>query len=222
MDIQSRSSNSSQPMTKQYNEQITLIGLISLGIKSDLSVYKKQWNLFKIVKPSTINQNDQEQSILIKNNPTLTNQDLVLQPQTLDYGLYRIYFSVTFKSNINMTTLYVDTFLSIIPSGLVLSTLKLSQPMYGGTIEITRGLNQSIDFDPFLFTYDIDSKAVISSLSFKYSCQIVNDQREMIGLNNSNTSITYLDAIKQQQSVNPMTMTCFNSTGEFVFSCSFP
>ena len=205
-------------MTKQYNEQITLIGIISLGIKSDLSVYKKQWDLNKIVKPSTINQNDQEQPILIKNNPTLTNQDLVLQPQTLDYGLYRIYFSVTFKSNINMTTLYVDTFLSIIPSGLVLSTLKLSQPMYGGTIEITRGTNQSIDFDPFLFTYDIDSKAVITSLSFKYSCQIVNDQGETIGLvNDSNTNITYLDTIKQQKSVNPMHSSCFNSTGESYF-----
>ena len=222
MDIQSRSSNSSQPMTKHYKEQITLVGLISLGIKSDLSVYKKQWDINKIVKLSTINQNDQEQSILIKNNPTLTNQDLVLQPQTLDYGLYRIYFSVTFKSNsltnIIMSTINEDTFLSIIPSGLVLSTLKLSQPMYGGTIEITRGLNQSIDFDPFLFTYDIDSKAVITSLSFKYSCQIVNDQGETIGLvNDSNTNITYLDTIKQQKSVNPMHSSCFNSTGESYF-----
>jgi len=121
-----------------------------------------------------------------------------------------------------VTTLNVDTYLRIIPSGLVLSSLKLSQPMYGGTIEITRGINQSIDFDPFLFTYDIDSKAVISSLSFKYSCQILDDQGGTIDLNNSNTSITYLDAIKQHQSVNPMTKTCFNSTGEFVFSCSFP
>jgi hypothetical protein len=202
-------------MTKHYKEQITLVGLISLGIKSDLSVYKKQWNLFKIVKQMN-NQNDHEQSILIKNNPTFTNQDLVLQPQTLDYGLYRFYFSVTFKSNsltnINMSTLNLDTFLSIIPSGLVLSTLKLSQPMFGGTIEITRGTNQSIDFDPFLFTYDIDSKAVITSLSFKYSCQIVNDQGETIGLvNDSNTNITYLDTItiKQQKSANPMTKTCF-------------
>jgi hypothetical protein len=207
-------------MTKQYNEQITLIGLISLSAKSDLNVYKKQWTLFKIAKQIN-NQNDQEQSILIKNNPTLTNQDLVLQPQTLDYGLYRIYFSVTFKSNIfnknnNMSTLSVDTYLSIIPSGLVLSTLKLSQPMYGGTIEITRGINQTIDFDPFLFTYDIDSKAVISTLSFKYSCQIVNDQVDTIGLFN-NSNMIYLDAIKQQKNVNPMTMSCFNSTGESKF-----
>jgi len=206
-------------MTKQYNEQISLIGLISLSSKSDLIVYKKQWNLYKIVKQMK-SQIDQEQSILIKNNPTLTNQDLVLQPQTLDYGLYRIYFSVTFKSksliNNNMSTISVDTYLSIIPSGLVLSTLKLSQPMYGGTIEITRGINQSIDFDPFLFTYDIDSKAVISSLSFKYSCQIINNQVGTIGLVN-NSNMIYLDAIKQQKSVNPMTMSCFNSTGEFKF-----
>jgi hypothetical protein len=209
-------------MTKQYNEQITLIGLISLSSKSDLNVYKKQWNLYKIVKKIN-NQNDQEQSILIKNNPTLTNQDLVLQPQTLDYGLYRIYFSVTFKSNIfnknnNMSTLSIDTYLSIIPSGLVLSTLKLSQPMYGGTIEITRGINQTIDFDPFLFTYDIDSKAVISTLSFKYSCQIVNDLDGAIGqFNDSNPHMIYLDEIKQQKSGTPIPMPCFNSTGESKF-----
>ena len=209
-------------MTKQYNEQITLIGLISLSSKSDLNVYKKQWNLYKIVKPLTNNQNDQEQSILIKNNPTLTNQDLVLQPQTLDYGLYCIYFSVTFKSNIfnknnNMSTLSIDTYLSIIPSGLVLSTLKLSQPMYGGTIEITRGINQTIDFDPFLFTYDIDSKAVISTLSFKYSCQIVNDQVDTIGKFNDSNMI-YLDEIKQQKSGTPIPTPCFNLTGEFEFT----
>jgi hypothetical protein len=46
--------------------------------------------------------------------------------------------------------------------------------MYGGTIEITRGSNQAIQFNPYLFTYDIDGEAVITSLKFEYSCQIVN------------------------------------------------
>ncbi len=91
--------------------------------------------------------------------------------------------------------------------------------LLGTTMTFTS--RHKFDFDPFLFTYDIDSKAVISSLSFKYSCQIINNQVGTIGLVN-NSNMIYLDAIKQQKSVNPMTKTCFNSTGEFVFSCSFP
>ena len=46
--------------------------------------------------------------------------------------------------------------------------------MYGGTVEITRGSNQTIQFNPYLFSYDIDGVAVITNLKFDYSCQIVN------------------------------------------------
>jgi hypothetical protein len=114
--------------------------------------------------------------IYLKSNPTLTYAELVLQPQTLSYGLYRIVFTATqiLSNSTEKLSNSIDTFIEIIPSGLVLSSLKLSKPMYGGTIEITRGSSQSIQFNPYLFTYDIDGVAVITSLKFEYSCQIVN------------------------------------------------
>ena len=72
----------------------------------------------------------------------------------------------------NLTS-FVYTYIKVIPSGLVLSSLKLSQPMYGGLIQIKRGQNQLIEFDPLLFTYDLDGLAIISSLQFKYACQLI-------------------------------------------------
>jgi hypothetical protein len=117
-----------------------------------------------------------ETQIYLNTNPTLAYAELVLQPQTLSYGLFRIVFTastVLFNSTEKLSN-SIDTFIEIIPSGLVISSLKQSKPMYGGTIEITRGSNQSIQFNPYLFTYDIDGVAVITNLKFDYSCQILN------------------------------------------------
>ena len=110
-----------------------------------------------------------------------------------------------------------EAFLQIVPSGLVLSTLKLSQPMYGGTIKIKRGLNQSIEFNPYLFTYDIDSVAVISTLPFKYACQIIDSNIEQGYPQSSETNqIIYLDTIQQNSSLKHLD-SCFNSSSNITF-----
>ena len=96
----------------------------------------KQWTIYQVNELT--GQDDQQ--ILIKNNPTLGYAELVLQPQTLSYGLYKFVFTVTMANSKDVYS-SVYTFIKIIPSGLVLSSLELSQPMYGGTIQITRGLN---------------------------------------------------------------------------------
>jgi hypothetical protein len=67
--------------------------------------------------------------------------------------------------------------------------------MYGGTIEITRGSNQAIQFNPYLFTYDIDGVTVITSLKFEYSCQIVN-QAKINSTVRSNTLDTCFNGTK--------------------------
>jgi hypothetical protein len=108
----------------------------------------------------------------------------------------------------------IYSFIQIIPSGLVLSTLKLSHPMFGGRIEITRGLYQAIPFDPFLFTYDIDSVAVISTLTFKYACQIIDSNipsgyPQMPGTN----QMVYLDDVKENSSLKYLDH-CFNSSSK--------
>jgi hypothetical protein len=137
-----------------------------------------------------------EKQIYLYTNPTLAYAELVLQPQTLSYGLYRIVFTATqiFSNSTEKLSKSIDTFIEIIPSGLVISSLKLSQPMYGGTVEITRGSNQSIQFNPYLFSYDIDEVAVITELKFEYSCQIVN--REINVTIRSNTLDTCFNGTK--------------------------
>ena len=209
IDIQSRCSNLLQPMEKKRNDLITILGIISLTKPTNhtLSIEKIQWTIFKLES-----KNGQETEVQIKNNPTLNYLELVLQPQTLDFSMYHIYFSVTFKCDSNLTTLKNDTYLRVNASGLVLSTLKLNQPMYGGTIEITRGLNQTIDFDPFIFTYDIDAKAIITQLSFKYTCQVVIDGVSLL-INNSN--FVYLDEVARNKSLS--SSACFSSTGSSLF-----
>ena len=148
---------------------------------------------------------EDEKQIYLNTNPTLAYAVLVLQPQTLSYGLYRIVFTATqiLHNSTEKLSNSINTFIEIIPSGLVISSLKLSKPMYGGTVEITRGSNQMIQFNPYLFTYDIDGVAVITNLKFEYSCQIVKQS-----LNVTVVRVNSLD-------------TCFNGTnnglGNFTF-----
>ena len=207
VDIQLRCPNAMQPLEKKYNDLIIIIGLISVSKSTNQTqniIQKKQWTIFKVDNSSS----GQETEIQIKNNPTLNYAELVLQPQTLDYATYHICFSVTFKLNENnLTMLSVDTYLRVNASGLALSTLKLNLPMYGGMIEITRGLNQTIDFDPFLFTYDIDGKAVVTQMSFRYTCQLVID-----GVTLASNSI-YLDEAAKSKSLSS---SCFSSLGRSI------
>ena len=156
----------------------------------------KEWSIYLI---NDLTTGGNEQQIILKTNPTLSYSELVLQPQTLSYGVYRIVITMT-SIGLNSTkyTSQDDTFIEIKPSGLIISSLKLSKPIYGGTIEITRGTNQSIPFNPYLFTYDIDNVAVISTLTFNYSCQIV--QQTPIAV------------------IGPTTLdSCFNSSSKLIF-----
>jgi len=154
-----------------------------------------------------------ERQIFINNNPTINYAELVLQPQTLNYGLYRIVYTLK-MSGLNMTTFHsqIDTFIQIIPSGLFISALRSSQPIYGGTVEISRGFDQQIQFNPFTNTYDIDSVAVITTLTFKYSCQLIdsNIQHGYPQIPGTNQLI-YLDDFKMNSSLSSLN-SCLNST----------
>jgi hypothetical protein len=197
--------NSSNPTVFKKNDFIQLTGQTTISSSVSL-LNQKEWTIFKMVVQN-------EQQIFINNNPTIKYVDLVLQPQTLSNGVYRIVFTVSMID----TDCYASafTYIRIIPSGLVLSSLKLSQPMYGGTIEITRGQNQQIQFNPFLFTYDIDSVVVITSLTFRYSCQLIESNiPQGYPLQPSTNQTIYLDDFKADPSLSQLN-TCFNSTGYF-------
>ena len=162
-----------------------------------------------------------EQEIILKNNPTLNYAELILQPKTLEYGLYRIVITIVTKLNESSFSISNDTFIQITPSGLVLSTLKQSQPMFGSAIEISRGLNQTIEFDPFLFTYDIDMLAVITSLTFKYTCQkVVSNIPQGFPKIPATKDIVHLNEIKMNSSLMIIEK-CFSSIGKLNSSFFF-
>ena len=74
---------------------------------------------------------------------------------------------------------------------------------------------QNIPFNPFINSYDLDSIALISTLYFKYSCQII-DSNYPLGsgypkVSGTNQNI-YLNEIKANASLKSMDK-CFNSTG---------
>jgi hypothetical protein len=196
--------NSSWRKMFKSNDLIQLMGEIYINCSSSL-LNQKEWTIFKGINPN------EEQQIFLNNNPTINYADLVLQPQTLSYGVYKIVFTVK-MANVVFTD-HAITYIQIIPSGLVLSALKLSQPMYGGTIEITRGQNQQIQFDPYLFTYDVDNVAVITSLTFKYSCQLIESNiPKGYPLQPVTNQTIYLDEFKTNKSLSVLNP-CFNSTG---------
>ena len=163
---------------------------------------RKEWLIFKLNKNTGV----PEQQILLNFNPTIMYGVLVIQAKTLDFGLYSFAYTVTMQMNGNSISLTskVETFISLEPAGLVLSTLKLIQPMFGGTIEITRGLGQKILFNPFIHTYDVDGIAVITSLTFKYACQIIDSNVEKGYPKDSATNSTiHLDDSKLDPSLRP-------------------
>ena len=209
-----------QPIVKQRNDLFSLIGVTTL--RCSVVTNLKKWLIFK-VNPQTGMDLDQ---VYLINNPTINYAQLVIQPQTLDYGLHRFVYTVTMTNtnkvnSINSSVVYsseVSTYVQIDPSGLVISSLSLSQGMYGGTIEISRGSQQSIDFNPYLNSFDIDAIIVITTLNFKYSCQII-DSNIPTGYPNypSTNNLIYLDEMK----VTPSLLTnnnCFNSTDSFMFT----
>ena len=194
----------------KQNDLIELTSKITINCLTSLA-NQKQWSIHQL---DQLTGNFLEE-VFIANNPTITYACLVLQPKTLSYGLYKIIFTVTME-NVSYTS-FAETFIQIIPSGLVLSSLKSSQPMYGGTIEITRGQNQKIEFDPFIFTYDIDNVGVISSLTFKYACQIIDSNvpqgyPQIPGTN----QLLYLDDVTNNSSISYLEK-CFDSKSKIFF-----
>ena len=191
-------------------KQNTLINLVSeTTVNCSLTLTNdKLWTIYQL---NEITGEDLQQ-IFLKNNPTINYAELVLQPKTLSFGLYKIAFSVT-MSGTNFTG-SAETYIQITPSGIILSTLKSKQPIYGGTIFITRGSNQQITFNPYTFSYDVDNEAVITSLLFKYSCQIIESNLPQGYPQMPVTNQTlYLDDFKGNSFLSLLNK-CFSSTSK--------
>jgi hypothetical protein len=201
-------------MIQKRNDLFTLTGITTISCNSILTNQKK-WLIYAINKQTGLDIN----KIELFNNPTINYAQLVIQPQTLNYGLYKFVYVVTMSYTLNSTVFssQVSTYVKIEPSGLILSSLSLRQGIYGGTIEISRGQQQTITFNPYLNSYDIDSILVITTLKFKYSCQLIDSNVESgFPLMPGTNATIFMDDIKMNASLQ-IYEKCFNSTGVLSF-----
>jgi hypothetical protein len=182
-----------------------LIGNVIINCNITLSHLKK-WVIYKV------NEKTGQISKKIKyTHPSISSSELIVNSKSLPYGLYRFDFTV------KKDCLYseIDTYVKIVPSGLMISSLSQMTGMYGELIQITRGEYQEIKFNPFLHTYDLDNLAVITSLTFKYACQLIdaNIEQGYPKLVTQSNELIYLDDFKFNASIDQSILQCFNSTG---------
>ena len=124
----------------------------------------KTWLVFN-ADPLTGKLLDQ---VNLSNNPTLNFSQIVIQPYTLNYGLYSFVYQVVMTGCPELFINQIQSFVQIVPSGFVVFTFP------NGISEITRGLNQKINLNPVQYSYDIDHSIQANSLGFKFYCQIID------------------------------------------------
>ena len=129
----------------------------------------KEWTVYKL--NNKLNENDPSSIELIdlSSNPTKSNSELVFKPNTLSYGIYKLYFKnkVTFNSNqqvYSQTTQYIE----IIPTGIQVIAFENSLS------EMSVGYQQDIELNPGLYSTDYDLLAQPSELNFTFYCRPVN------------------------------------------------
>ena len=217
--IEQRAALFHAPSVYKRSDLFSVKGTISITCNTSLS-NAKQWRIFKV--NATTGIAEQEITIKAHENPTVNYAELVMQPNSLEYGLYRIVFKMTMTYTNNLIfTDQVDTYVSVVPSGLVVSALSASQlSSGGGTLEITRGVKQTVEFNPFLNSYDLDSLVSVFSLQFKYYCHIMRygvqfDYPELYV--NEKVDLNMFKLNPSLRSSMMSNASCFDSPGNFLF-----
>lgn len=203
-----------QPTIYLRSSQISLTSATQLNCNSSSS-NTKQWYVYS-VDPKT---GSTQSSITLANNPTLNYADLVIQPNILNYGVYKIVYQVTMAYD-SVYTSQVETFIQIKPSGLLISTL--NDITSAGTYELQLGANQSLTLDPVSYSTDIDSIADISRLNFSFYCRVIDSgvsddylslnygiNLDLLTLKNNFTSNSNIQALLTNNSKS-----CFDSISE--------
>lgn len=139
------------------------------------------------------------------NNPTVNSSCLVIQPNTLSYGLYQFTFSVKITLSLD-GSLYVNnisTFVLIVPTEIVVNALK------NGVQSLLIGSNQTLIFNPSLYSIDLDNIVSPYSLSFLFYCQIVSNDSTSLEMNNFELHQYKMNSTM----IISSNQTCFESNG---------
>ncbi len=196
--------NQSNPKEIYRSKVFSLSPIIYFACNAPYSS-RHTWSLSKIDWSSL-----SWQAISMSVYPTASSVELVIQANTLAYGLYRFKFQVdiTEKSNLLLSN-NIETFIQIIPTGLNVFAIR------NGIKNQLIGYNQEFTLSPAEYSKDLDDLILPSSLSFKFYCRTLN-------LNNNfkSSQINLIDLMTTLKTVPSLPMnrttTCFSSTSNFL------
>ncbi len=110
--------------------------------------------------------------VTLSNNPTINYDQLVIQPSTLGYNLYKLIFQVRMTYN----SIYVNevySYIQVVPSGLLVNSV--NGAIGGGTYQMALGTGQALTLDPRSHSTDVDGIANIKTLNFTIYCQVIDN-----------------------------------------------
>ena len=136
----------------------------------------------------------------LTSNPTLSTSGIVIQSNTLYYGIYEFKFKVDILVLSTRKNFSVEstTYIQIIPSGLAVYALA------NGIQIITIGNEQSLILNPLAFSFDFDNLAFMDNLTYKFYCSPVY-------LNTWSNTIDLAEYTKNSSLIMNSSQTCFSS-----------
>jgi hypothetical protein len=214
IDIDGKSPFFYKPTKYLRTELFTLVSSTTLNCELTLA-NKKEWLIYLV--------NSSDGSILsqvnLATNPTIAFAELVIQPNSLNFGLYKFVYRVTMLDGVynNLYSSEVATFIKIKPAGIIVSSLANS--VGGGTLETNLGLSQSLVLNPVSYSYDLDGIVRANSLNFKFYCQVIEKGIEKgyakLGYNTNIDLYTFKYDNKNLPVGMSSNFTCFDSSSNF-------
>ncbi len=166
-----------------------------------------KWSANLIVSSTIVSKID------LSSNPTWQSTSLVIQANTLAYGLY----AFNFQTNVTITKTISDVFLTnniatyvqITPTGLAVYGLE------NGVSGLLIGSQQSFSLKPALYSLDLDSLIKPSSLQYKFYCFTISQgSNTVVNATLSVDLLSYKNNSLLQMNSNS---TCFSSNSNLTF-----
>lgn len=114
----------------------------------------------------------EDKQVAILKNPTVNYDQLVIQPTTLDYNLYKVVFQVSMTYN-SIYTSQAFSYLEVKPSGLVIVSVYGASG--GGTYQMAIGVGQTLALDPQKYSFDLDASVDLGKVNFTFYCQVIDN-----------------------------------------------
>ncbi|CAF1088571.1 unnamed protein product, partial [Brachionus calyciflorus] len=185
LNISSEFLNESYPKDILRNQEISVSAIIKPECINNYTLTYR----WRILKQNTYG-NDTE--IQIPPNPSLETLNLKIPKDTLFYGIYKLRLEANLTVDTgyikNLTNVFsneIDAFVRILPSGIDIFSLE----NYLDFIKI--GQNQSLEFQPALYSYDYDQIAKYDSVKFNFYCYVRNKSENLTFLDIKNFSLDH-------------------------------